>query len=113
MRSGAEDEAEEMLTDPGSYDMLISEALKKGDFRLAIRYLYLQTLQKLTLAGFIQYSAGKTNYEYVKEMGKRNLQNEFASVTLSYEYVWYGQFNVNEQQFNRIKNEYSLFHQKI
>ena len=113
MRPAAVEEEEGISADPSSYDRLINDAFQKGDFRLAIRYLYLQTLQKLTLAGFIQFSPDKTNYEYVREMGSRNLQNEFASITLSYEYVWYGEFTVNEHQYNRIKNEYTQFYQKI
>lgn len=113
MRPASTEEDEEISTDPSSYDRLINEAFQRGDFRLAIRYLYLQTLQKLTLAGFIQFSPDKTNNEYVREMGSRNLQSEFASITLNYEYVWYGEFKINEQQYNRIKNEYNLFYQKI
>jgi hypothetical protein len=96
-----------------TYEKLINDAIANRDFRSAIRYLYLQTLQKLSVAGLIQMSPDKTNYEYVKELSGRVHQDEFASLTLNYEYVWYGKFNIDQETFNRLQKQFKQYHQKL
>ena len=104
---------EENMLNPGAYEGLIAEALIYKDFRLAVRYLYLQTLQKLTMAGFIHFTSDKTNYEYVKELSGKPHQNEFASLTLHYEYVWYGKFDIDQKIFVRLQKDFKQYHQKL
>ncbi len=104
---------EEIIMSPSAYERMINDAVINKDFRLAIRYLYLQTLQMLSLAGLIQLSPDKTNYEYVKELSGKIHQNEFASLTLNYEYVWYGEFNIDQGIFNRLQRDFKQYHQKL
>ncbi len=104
---------EEVSLDPSGYNLLVNEAIQNKNFRLAIRYLYLEALQNLTQAGAIQFSPDKTNYEYVRELLNKSYQNEFASLTLNYEYVWYGRFDINEDLFGILRKEFNQFHQKI
>ena len=104
---------EETVITPSAYERLINDAITDKDFRSAIRYLYLQTLQRLSMTGLIQLSPDKTNYEYVKELSGRIHQNEFASLTLSYEYVWYGKFNIDQEIFNRLQKDFKQYHQKL
>jgi len=104
---------EEEITDASAYDKLVAQAVANGNYRLAIRYLYLQTLQKLSGSGLLQFSADKTNYQYVTELRGKPYQNDFAAITLNYEYVWYGKFDINEDIYKRLSGEYRSFHQKI
>jgi len=104
---------EETVITPSGYEGMINDAIINKDFRLAIRYLYLQTLQMLSGGGLIQFSPDKTNYEYVKELSGKTHQNEFASLTLNYEYVWYGKFNIDQEIFNRLQKDFKQYHQKI
>lgn len=104
---------EEKMLNPGAYEKLITEALVNKDFRLAVRYLYLQTLQELRIAGFIHFTPDKTNYEYVKELSGKPHQNEFASLTLNYEYVWYGKFDIDQKIFDRLQKDFKQYHQKL
>jgi hypothetical protein len=83
------------------------------NYRLAIRYSYLQTLQKLSGSGLLQFSADKTNYQYVNELHGKPYQNDFAAITLNYEYVWYGKFEIGEDVYNRLFSDYKSFHQKL
>ena len=106
-------EGEEAILSPAGYDRLIYEAIQTKNFRLAIRFLYLQALQNLTLIGAVQFTPDKTNYEYVKELFNKSYQNDFASLTLNYEYVWYGRFDINEDLFVRLRKDFNQFHQKI
>ncbi len=104
---------EENMLNHGAYERLIAEAVVNKDFRLAVRYLYLQTLHKLSMSGFIHFTPDKTNYEYVKELSGKSHQNEFASLTLNYEYVWYGKFDIDQQIFDKLQNDFKQYHQKL
>ncbi len=88
---------DEFIPDASAYDKLIAQAAANKNFRLAVRYLYLQCLQKLADAGAVQLSANKTNYQYVHELSSKPYGNDFAAVTLNYEYVWYGKFELSEE----------------
>lgn len=104
---------EEILPDAAAYQSLILKAVKDKNYRLAIRYSYLQTLQLLAGKGLIQFSADKTNYQYVTELKNTTFQNDFAAITLHYEYVWYGKFEINEQVYHKLSEEYTTFNNKI
>jgi hypothetical protein len=106
-------EKEEEITDASAYDKLVMQAVANGNYRLAIRYLFLQTLQKLSGNGLLQFSADKTNYQYVNELQGKPYQNDFAALTLNYEYVWYGKFDISEAVYKRLAGDYKSFHQKI
>ena len=97
---------EENINDP---DSLLRNAIKAGNYRLAVRYLYLQSLQRLSERKFIEINTNKTNYEYVTEIRKHRFANEFASLTLQYEYVWYGEYPVDERLFEQIQNGFTQF----
>jgi hypothetical protein len=111
-RSDTQKEDED-ISDPSGYDTLISQAVKNKNFRLAIRYSYLQALHKLAGSGLVQFSADKTNYQYVSELRGKPYQKEFAAITLNYEYVWYGKFEIDENIYNRLSGEYRSFNQKL
>jgi hypothetical protein len=93
----------------GDPDSLLHNAIKSGNYRLAVRYLYLQSLKRLSERKFIEINTNKTNYEYVAEIRKHKFANEFASLTLQYEYVWYGEYPVDEKLFEQIQNGFTQF----
>jgi hypothetical protein len=97
---------EENANDP---DSLLRNAIKSGNYRLAVRYLYLQSLRRLSERKFIEINTNKTNYEYVTEIRRHKFANEFASLTLQYEYVWYGEYPVDERLFEQIQNGFTQF----
>lgn len=103
-----EDESDQ-LSHTTDYGKLVTLAVSQQNFRLAIRYLYLQTLQKLTLKEVITFTPDKTNYEYVQELSGKNYKNEFATLTLNYEYAWYGAFDIDEQIFTPIQQKFKQF----
>lgn len=104
---------ENSISDSSAYDRLIAQAAINKNYRLAIRYLYLQTLQKLTSSGLLQFSPDKTNYQYVAELEGKPYQNDFAALTLHYEYVWYGRFDLSEEMYNRLVAGYKSFYLKL
>ena len=97
---------EENASDP---DSPLRNAIRNGNYRLAVRYLYLQSLQRLSEKKFIEINTNKTNYEYVMEVRRHKFANEFASLTLQYEYVWYGEYPVDEKLFEQIQGSFTQF----
>jgi hypothetical protein len=97
---------DESTNDP---DALLKNAIRNGNYRLAIRYLYLQTLVRLAERKYIEINTNKTNYEYVNEVRRHGFGNEFASLTLKYEYVWYGEYPVDEKLFEQIQGGFIQF----
>jgi len=95
--------------DASDVDSLLRNAIKNGNYRLAVRYLYLQSLKRLSERKYIEINTNKTNYEYVTEIRKHKFANEFASLTLQYEYVWYGEYPVDERLFEQIQNSFTRF----
>ena len=91
----------------------LRNAIKNGNYRMAIRYLYLQTLSRLAERKFIEINTNKTNYEYVNEVRKHKFANEFASLTLKYEYVWYGEYPVDEKLFGQIQTGFVQFNKNF
>ena len=103
-------ETEEDANDP---DAMLRNAIKNGNYRLAIRYLYLQTLIRLSEKRFIQVNSNKTNYEYVREVRNQKFAGDFASLTLKYEYVWYGEYPVDERLFEQIHGSFIQFNKSF
>lgn len=106
-------EEPEKLSEYSTYNGLINDAELKNDFNLAIRYLYLQSLKKLSDRELILFSSDKTNKFYVEELSGSTYQFEFASLTLNYEYVWYGKFAINPDRYHQLKQEFISFNKKI
>ncbi|MBO9571716.1 MAG: DUF4129 domain-containing protein [Chitinophagaceae bacterium] len=90
-------------------DLRINEAINNKEYRTAIRYLYLKTLNALNEKNKIQMHAKATNYDYLQQMKSTTGYNDFALLTRIYEYVWYGEFQPGEQQFEKINNNFNQF----
>ena len=89
--------------------LLSQQAAARGDYRNAVRYQYAYILQLLNEKGFIRYQAQKTNNQYQNEMVKLPLSPDFAIITLQFEYVWYGGFKLEKQQYETIDRGYRDF----
>jgi hypothetical protein len=90
-------------------DEKIRSAIDDREYRHAIRFMYLRTLKLLSENNFITLHARSTNQEYIRQMYKHNQLSEFRQLTRIYEYVWYGEFDPNERQFETIRNKFNQF----
>lgn len=104
---------EENITAETDFDLLVNQALQQRNFRLAVRYQYLRSLHKLAEKNLVELAPDKTNYQYVRELKNPSLLNDFTSLTLNYEYVWYGEFEVAQDIYQKIENGFKAFNQKI
>ena len=89
------------------FDKLINEALTSNNFRLATRYLYLKSLKALANKHKIEWHFEKTNSDYLNEIKDSKLKALFKRVSYIYDYVWYGEFPIDEISFNKNKDEFN------
>ncbi|GGI57205.1 hypothetical protein [Winogradskyella haliclonae] len=89
------------------FDTLISNALKENNFRLATRYMYLKSLKALSAKGVIEWHFDKTNNDYLREIKDNQVKSLFKRASYIYDYVWYGEFPINETDFNQNKNDFN------
>lgn len=85
---------------------LIQQAIEQNNYRLAIRYYYLQLLQKLQEKELISWEPQKTNNDYHKEITRQELKQNFGKLTHLYDFVWYGNFEINEVEFEKAASEF-------
>jgi len=72
----------------------------QGDYRNAIRYLYLSSLLVLDERGLLRYDRSRTNREYLRSLAsKPELESPLHRVIDVFDRVWYGFENVDEQTY--------------
>lgn len=108
-------------TDPLNYENLseniheisfgerIDEALAQRNYRLAVRLLYLRTLKQLADQNLIAWQPNKTNRQYAHELAKSPLRPDFEALTTQFEFVWYGNFSIDERDFGQLADQFNQF----
>lgn len=85
---------------------LITEYEQKPDYRYAIRYQYLHLLKIFTDKKILEWDPEKTNLDYINELSKPELKDAFKNVTYIFDYIWYGEFPVTQEDYLKYKNAY-------
>lgn len=88
------------------YQRLLDLALAEGDLRLATRFTFLITLQYLQVRKKIDWHREKTNQEYLNELNPE-LKQSFSALVRAYEYVWYGEMEINIHGYHRVKGYFN------
>lgn len=88
------------------FEKLIAKTLQSGEKRLSIRYYYLWLLKKMAANGIIEWDIEKTNSDYLYEIKKQATKEEFTYLSYLYNYIWYGEFDLDNDTFNKAKNAF-------
>lgn len=91
----------------------LQKSIDATNYTLATRLLFLQLLKRLTELEFLEYAPDKTNFDYLFALNGKAFYTDFALAVKNYEYVCYGNFELNEQKFVAIKNNFYLLQQKL
>lgn len=113
--AGGRKRAEEPGTEakPEAFNTLIREAELAGDFRLAVRYHFLQTLQLLDEKQLIIWHADTTNQQYLAQFSNHPRFDAFRQLTRIYEYLWYGKFAINSSRYDAVAVKFLDFNRLI
>ncbi|MGM8360310.1 DUF4129 domain-containing protein [Flavobacterium sp. ARAG 55.4] len=95
------------------FENLIKDTLKSGEKRLAIRYYYLWLLKKMSEKNVIDWNPEKTNSDYLYEIKNESIRNDFGYVSYLYNYIWYGEFDLDEITFEKAKKTFEKTLQSI
>lgn len=88
------------------FKKLIATAKQSDDKRLVIRYYYLWLLQKMTDRQLIEWDIEKTNSDYYREIKSAAAKDRFAYVSYLYDYVWYGEFGLDDATYQKTCNAF-------
>ena len=90
---------EEMLE--WDFDERIATSEAEGNYRKALRLLFLESLKILAAHELIEWKSHKTNRAYEKELRDSPYESAFRKLRQSFEYVWYGDFPLNEETYHK------------
>jgi hypothetical protein len=96
-----------------NYQKDINKAEANGNFRLAIRLMFLRLLKDMAERNIIQYKQDKTNLDYLIQLHPTGYYDNFFRITRNYEYSWYGKFDVGEDAYRIIRNDFSQFDHQL
>lgn len=95
------------------FEKLIRQSIQSGEKRLGIRYYYLWLLKKMSEKQMIEWDAEKTNSDYLYEIKNENFKNDFAYLSYLYNYIWYGEFELDEATFEKARKAFEKSIQSI
>lgn len=96
----------------GYLEQALEKAVLQRNFRMAIRIHYLWLLKVLYEKELINWKKDKTNHAYISELAKKSSQESatnFRKLTLWYEKAWYGESEINENDFRMVESYFVDF----
>lgn len=90
----------------------IEKAVSNGNYRLAVRLFYLNSLKLMNDRDLISWQPEKTNHVYVNEITDPGRRQEFSALTRQFEYIWYGEFFIDKEHFNVVRVSFERFNFK-
>ena len=85
---------------PEGWASLADDLAAAGNFREAVRHLYLALLSRLHRAGAIDYDPTLSNWDYCRGFrGRREWLPTFRELTLRFDFAWYGSTDVGQDGY--------------
>lgn len=95
------------------FDRIINDAIASGQYRVAVRYLYLKSLKDLSGKGLITWKPEKTNRDYINEMRPSVFGKLFRDITHLFDYAWYGNTDISATSFASMKDTFEQFNKQL
>ncbi len=94
-------------------ERFLREALEDDNLKQALRVQYLMILKQISENGWIKWKREKTNGEYLQEMFARPEFDEFRQLTLIFERVWYGTYDLTNSEYQNLSPRFKSYLQKV
>lgn len=95
------------------FEKLIKQSLQAGETRLSIRYYYLWLLKRMADRQIIEWDPEKTNSDYQYEIKGEQLSKDFSYLSYLYNYIWYGEFEIDAVAFEKAKKAFEKTIQSV
>jgi hypothetical protein len=96
-----------------NYEREIRKAMDQQNYRLGIRLWYLFVLTELAQRNIIEFKHERTNSEYIHQLYGTTYYKDFFRLTRSFEYIWYGRFELTPDIYARLQNDFLNFKQQL
>jgi hypothetical protein len=93
------------------YEAAIQKYQSEGNYRQAIRFLYLRLIRTACEKSDLSISGSSTNAEIALAFGLHPKAGAFRYLATAYEYIYYGSFHPNQEMFDMLKNKFDDFQQ--
>lgn len=89
---------------PEGWASSADELAAKGEYREAVRHLYLALLSKLHRVGAIDYDPAKSNWDYFRGFkGRREWVPPFRELTSRFDFTWYGKLGATADGYRSFR----------
>ena len=95
------------------FEKLILHYQTEGNYRMAIRFMYLRLLRTAGTKNGIKIRDSSTNAEIALAFANHPIAPEFRFLSRAYEYVFYGGFTPQKELFYSLKNRFEDFQKTI
>jgi hypothetical protein len=96
----ADNEMSALARPPEGWAHLADELAAQGEYREAVRSLYLALLSRLHREGAILYDSTLSNWDYLRHFkGRRDWLPPFRELTRRFDFAWYGNLPVGAQGY--------------
>lgn len=96
-----------------NWQALIDIEINTERFNIALRLLFLQTIQLLNEKQLIVWEKNKTNFDYLRELRKTSNDGSFMNLIKYYNFGWFGDFEIKALDFSEIHSEFKAFNSSI
>jgi hypothetical protein len=98
---------------PLDYEDAIRKYQSEGNYRMAVRNMYLRLIYTVNSKNIIHIGDSFTNSEMMRAFGTHPQAAEFRFLATAYEYVYYGEFMMTPEIFEGLKKRFDIFQQKL
>jgi hypothetical protein len=96
----AQDPMSALARPPEGWAHLADELAARGEYREAVRSLYLALLSRLHREGAILYDSTLSNWDYLRQFkGRREWLPPFRELTYRFDFAWYGHLPVGQDGY--------------
>lgn len=92
---------------PESWASVIQQAEANGNYRLAVRHSFRHIVHLMQVERIIPAERSLSNHQILSLLRQSNYYTDFRKLLRHYEYVWYGDFEVQEPGYKHIKSIYT------
>ncbi|NTX04258.1 DUF4129 domain-containing protein [Myxococcus sp. CA040A] len=101
----AGDPAHALSRPPEGWAQLADELAARGEYREAVRSLYLALLSRLHRDGAILYDVTLSNWDYLSQFkGRTEWKPRFRELTLRFDFAWYGNTPVGQSGYQEFRS---------
>lgn len=91
----------------------IQQAIASKNYPLAIRYYHYQNTQNLARKGYLVWDKKKTNRQLAFQINKEAIRELYLNNTSIFNHVWFGNFNLEEENFRTFEANFKFLNQSL